>query len=54
MYVLIGMVFSQNSKDHDDDFSSSKMKNMKTYYTMELPEWSLPGSGYMAFLKKRL
>ena len=51
-YSIIGMVFSQFNKDHADDYSSSQMRNRNSCYTMQLPEWSLPGSGYMAILKR--
>lgn len=52
-YSIIGMVFSQFSKNHADDYKSNQMRNTETYYTMQLPEWSLPGSGYMVILKNK-
>lgn len=52
-YSIIGMVFSQFSKNHADDYKSNQMRNTENYYTMQLPEWSLPGSGYMVILKNK-
>lgn len=52
LYTFVGSTFSSFSEIQYDDFNASEMYNINSC-TIELPPWSLPGSGYAITLKKK-
>lgn len=52
LYSILGTSFSPFSEIHYDDFKARELRNMGVCH-IQLPNWSLPGSGYTAALKRK-